>query len=221
MRIKNATFVTSVADGRNVPAFELAEIAVAGKSNVGKSSFINFITNQGKLARTSSDPGRTRLINFFEVTATISSSSEAESVNEDKVGSETTVKEADTKFHFVDLPGYGYAKVSKEEQAKWGPMIEGYLSTCTRLKKVFVLLDVRHEPTKDDKQLINYLHHYAIPFTIIATKSDKLSRMQLHKQKAALANSVNVGVGNVILVSALKKTGKEEVLDRIEQILNA
>ena len=193
MIIKNAEFLTSVADSGKLPDFGAPEIAFAGKSNVGKSSFINFLTGNGKLARTSGDPGRTRLLNFFGIN-----------------GREVV---------FVDLPGYGFAKVAKTEEAKWGAMIEGYLTGSANLKNVFVLLDVRHEPTADDKMLLNFLYHYNIPFTVIATKCDKLSRAQLTKRRAEIASSVGVGTGNVYMISALKKTGKEEILARLDALL--
>lgn len=193
MIIKNAEFLTSVADSGKLPDFGAPEIAFAGKSNVGKSSFINFLTGNGKLARTSGDPGRTRLLNFFGING--------------------------REIVFVDLPGYGFAKVAKTEKAKWGAMIEGYLTGSANLKNVFVLLDVRHEPTADDKMLLNFLYHYNIPFTVIATKCDKLSRAQLTKRRAEISSSVGVGTGNVYMISALKKTGKEEILARLDALL--
>lgn len=193
MIIKNAEFLTSVADSGKLPDFGAPEIAFAGKSNVGKSSFINFLTGNGKLARTSGDPGRTRLLNFFGING--------------------------REIVFVDLPGYGFAKVAKTEKAKWGAMIEGYLTGSANLKNVFVLLDVRHEPTADDKMLLNFLYHYNIPFTVVATKCDKLSRAQLTKRRAEIASSVGVGTGNVYMISALKKTGKEEILARLDALL--
>ena len=193
MVIKNAEFIVSVADPAKLPDLGAPEIAFAGKSNVGKSSFINFLTGNGKLARTSGDPGRTRLVNFFGVN--------------------------NGRLVFVDLPGYGFAKGSKSEKAKWGSMIEGYLTGSKNLKNVFVLLDVRHEPTSDDKMLLNFLYHYNIPFTVIATKCDKLSRAQLMKRRREIANAIGVGADNVYMVSVLKKTGKEEVLERIDSVI--
>lgn len=193
MIIKNAKFVISVADSDKLPSYDKAEIAVAGKSNVGKSSFINFITSNGKLARTSSEPGRTRLLNYFDING--------------------------GEFLLVDLPGYGFARVYKEEKAKWGKMIEGYLQKSPTLKHVFVLLDIRHTPSADDKMLLDYLYHFNIPFTVVATKADKLSRMQQQKSKKMIANELCMGEGNVIVVSSLKKTGKEEIFARIDQIL--
>ncbi|MEG2540426.1 MAG: ribosome biogenesis GTP-binding protein YihA/YsxC [Clostridia bacterium] len=191
--IKQAKFLTSVADSRALPGIIAPEIAIAGKSNVGKSSFINFLTNQNKLAKTSSDPGRTRLLNYFEIN--------------------------NGEYFFVDLPGYGYAKVAKEKKQGWGEMIEGYLTGSHNLKNVFVLVDIRHTPTDDDKGLINFLFAYNIPFTIIATKADKVSRMQLQKNRAEIASALGVGVSNIYAISSTEKTGKEEVLARIDQIL--
>lgn len=193
MNIKTAKFLTSVADGAKLPDFGLPEIAVAGKSNVGKSSFINFITNHGKLARTSGDPGRTRLLNYFEVN--------------------------NGEFALVDLPGYGYAKVGRAEKKNWGELIEDYFTGSKNLKHAFVLVDVRHIPTDNDKLLLSYLYHYNIPFTIIATKSDKLSKMALKQAVQTIASGLALGVDNVLTVSSLKKTGREAIEDRITQIL--
>lgn len=194
MQITNAVFKISVADGKNLPEYEIPEIAIAGKSNVGKSSFINYLTNINKLARTSADPGRTRLLNYFEINK--------------------------GQFLFVDLPGYGYAKVSKQEKEKWGPMIEAYLLSSKMLLHIFVLVDIRHEPTKDDLQLINFLFHYNIPFSIVATKADKLSKLQQSKACQVIATKVGIGIDNIYKISSTDKTGKERILERIEQILD-
>ena len=194
MVIKNAEFITSAGTVEQIIKGDTPEIAVVGRSNVGKSSFINFMCNQGRLAKTSKEPGRTRLINYFNVNK--------------------------GEFVFVDLPGYGFAKVNDNEKAKWGKIIETYLRESTGLKNVFVLLDIRREPNADDVQMLNYLYHYNIPFTIIATKGDKLSRSAGLTRKRQIANALKVGIGNVILTSSLSKSGKQEVLDRIEAILN-
>ena len=191
--IKQAKFVVSVADGKNIQDFGAPEIAIAGKSNVGKSSFINFMVNQNKLAKTSSEPGRTRLLNYFEIN--------------------------NGEYYFVDLPGYGYAKAPKGEKEKWGALIENYLRTSQNLINVFVLVDMRHEPSDDDKMLINYLYSYHIPFTVVATKADKLSRAQQQKAKALIASSLAIGQGDIIVTSAEKKTGKEAVFERIDNLL--
>lgn len=191
--IKQAKFIISVADGKNIPTYDAPEIAIAGKSNVGKSSFINFMVNQNKLAKTSQEPGRTRLLNYFEIN--------------------------NGEYYFVDLPGYGYAKVNRGEKQKWGALIENYFQTSENLINVFVLVDIRHEPTDDDKMLINYLYNYRIPFTIIATKADKLSRAQQQKCKAVIASSLCVGVKDILVTSSLAKTGKDEVLSKIDVLL--
>lgn len=192
--IKQAKFVVSVADKKNIPNFNVPEIAIAGKSNVGKSSLINYLTNQKKLAKTSSEPGRTRLLNYFEIN--------------------------NGKYYFVDLPGYGFAKVSKTEKAKWGDLIETYLSTSPNLKNVFVLVDVRHEPTQDDLIMIDYLYKTSTPFTIIATKADKLSKQQIRKALVTISSTTGVGIDNVIVTSVQARIGKEQVESRIDQILS-
>ncbi len=193
MIIKNAEFRTSYASFRKGDGFDADEIAIAGKSNVGKSSFINYLTNHGGLAKTSSTPGKTRLINFFSVN--------------------------NGEFMLVDLPGYGYAKVGENEKKKWDKMIGDYLTQSERLKGVLVLVDVRHEPTALDKQMIAYLHHYHIPFIVVATKGDKLSKVQLTRQRSVVANALSLGADDVLVVSSLKKQGKEAVLAKIENLL--
>lgn len=193
MIIKNAKFVTSKASFTKGDGFGIDEIAIAGKSNVGKSSFINFLANHNGLAKTSSTPGKTKLINYF-------------SVNNDE-------------FMLVDLPGYGFAKVGEDEKRKWDKMIGSYLTLSDRLKGVVVLVDVRHEPTALDKQMIAYLHHYGVPFFVVATKSDKLSKAQTAKQKSMIAASLCLGTADILTVSSLKKEGKEAVLEKIENLL--
>ncbi|MBQ9114634.1 MAG: YihA family ribosome biogenesis GTP-binding protein [Clostridia bacterium] len=193
MVIKNAEFITSAGTVEQIIKGSTPEIAVVGRSNVGKSSFINFMCNHGRLAKTSKEPGRTRLINYFDVNK--------------------------GEFIFVDLPGYGFAKVNDNEKAKWGKIIEAYLQESTGLRNVFVLLDIRREPSADDVQMLNYLYHYNIPFTILATKGAKLSRSAGLKRKREIANALKVGIGNVLLTSSLNKSGAQEVLDRIENIL--
>lgn len=193
MIIKNAKFMTSYASFNKGDGFNADEIAIAGKSNVGKSSFINYMTNYGGLAKTSSTPGKTKLINYFSVN--------------------------NGEFMLVDLPGYGYAKVGEDEKRKWDKMIGDYLTKSENLKGVIVLVDVRHEPTALDKQMVAYLHHYHIPFFIVATKSDKLSKAQISKQKSVVANALSMGTSDILTVSSLKKEGKEAVLDKIENLL--
>ncbi|MDE6060533.1 MAG: ribosome biogenesis GTP-binding protein YihA/YsxC [Clostridia bacterium] len=193
--IKQAKFIISVADASKIPDYGAPEIAIAGKSNVGKSSFINFMVNQKKLAKTSSEPGRTRLINYFEIN--------------------------NGEYYFTDLPGYGYAKVGRQEKQKWGGLIETYFQSSENLINVFVLVDIRHEPTEDDKMLVKYLYATGIPFTLIATKADKLSRSQREKSKQVIANALGVGTKDIILTSSSEKIGRDDVLARIDVLLEA
>ena len=139
------------------------EVAFVGRSNVGKSSLINALVNRKKLARTSSSPGKTRTINFFTI---------------------------DDRLYFVDLPGYGYAKVSKSESAKWGEMVDGYLKDRPQLKHIFLLMDIRHEPNANDKLIHEWCRHYSLPYTIIATKSDKIKKSQVQKHLAVIRKTL-------------------------------
>jgi GTP-binding protein len=192
MEIKQAKFETSVGDINQLGQNTLPEIAVAGRSNVGKSSFINFLTNHHRLAYTSKTPGRTRLLNYYQ---------------------------CNNAFNLVDLPGYGFANVPPVEQEKWKGLIENYFKTSKLLKLVFLLVDVRRTPNDDDKLLINYFHHYMIPFTIVITKSDKLSKMQCNKRVIEISKELRVGKDNLIITSTLKKTGKDKLLYEIEKAL--
>ncbi|MBR1625343.1 MAG: YihA family ribosome biogenesis GTP-binding protein [Clostridia bacterium] len=192
--IKKAVFVTSVGNINQIKTDCQNEIAIAGKSNVGKSSFINFICNNSKLAKTSKEPGRTRLLNYFSIN--------------------------DGEYYLVDLPGYGYAKVNDAEKEKWGRLIETYFKTSPNLKNVFTLVDIRHDPTENDMIMFKYLYFYNIPFTIIATKADKLSRSAQMKRKKEIADFIGVGVDNVLVCSSKEKKGGEEIFKRIDQILN-
>ena len=180
--IKNAVYLTSAASAAQILKGETPEIAVVGRSNVGKSSFINLITANNKLARTSKEPGRTRLINYFSVNS--------------------------GEFNFVDLPGYGFARVSDAEKKKWAEMMEAYFRTSASLRNVFLLLDIRRDVSGDDVTMINYLYHFNIPFTVICTKSDKLSRSAAMDRRRKIAQSVKIGADNVIVSSALTKQGK-------------
>ena len=192
MIIKRAEFITSLDTLRVFPGQGMPEIAMAGKSNVGKSSMINSLCNNKKLARTSSEPGKTRLINLYKV-------------NEDML--------------LVDLPGYGFAKVPQTEKQKWAKMIEGYLSGSENLRHVLQLVDIRHEPTKDDVQMVNYLRYYNIPFTVVATKADKLSRAQMQKQIHQICRALVVQPWEVIAYSSENGYGKDKLLAKIDAIL--
>ena len=190
MFFTKAEFITSVASKDKFLKSDKPIIAVAGKSNVGKSSLINMLANQNKLAKTSVTPGRTRLINYFDF----------------------------GEFILADLPGYGFAKVSKSEKEKWGRLMQDFFAT-TNVSHVFSLVDIRHDPTADDIQMINFLYHFAIPFSIIATKSDKLPKTKVKPQISHLATKLRVGVKDIIASSAEQKKGKEEIFSAIEQII--
>ncbi len=198
MIIKKAVYVKGAAKYEQCIVSDLPQIAVAGKSNVGKSSFINYLVNDGKLARTSKLPGRTRLINYFLI-------------NEGCAD----------ELLLADLPGYGFAKVSDAEKIKWADLLEKYLAREKQLKHVFFLVDIRHDPTADDVTMYNYLFKNNVPYTIVATKADKISKSQIKNRLRSIANYLKVGEGNLIAVSSTNKTGKEAVLDRIEKVLAA
>ena len=148
--INQAKFVTSVGQGQTYPAPLACEIAVVGRSNVGKSSLINCLTNNQKLAKTSQTPGKTRLVNYFLM---------------------------NNAFYLVDLPGYGFAKRSKDEQTEWGELIGGYMASG-RPKHLFLLVDIRHEPSPEDREMFQWTLHAGVPFTVVATKADKISKSQ-------------------------------------------
>lgn len=195
MKIKNAKFLVSQSSFKDCKDYGITEFAVAGKSNCGKSSFINMMANINRLAKTSSTPGRTRLLNYFEFN--------------------------NGEFIFVDLPGYGFAKISGEDKQGWDELIGGYLQSSKNLLMTFLLLDIRHEPSPLDKQMIAYLHHFNKDFTVILTKSDKLSRSAINKQKQIIAGCLALAPSNIIAVSALEKKGVEDVLQKIEQVLQS
>ena len=198
MIIKNATYIKGAATYGQCIVSDVPQIAVAGKSNVGKSSFINYPTGDGKLARTSKLPGRTRLINYFMI-------------------NDGTADE----FILADLPGYGFAKVSDAEKLKWADLLEKYLAREQMLKHVFFLVDIRHDPTRDDVTMYNYLFKNNLPFPIVATKADKISKSQVKNRLRAIANYLHVGENNLVAVSSTEKTGKEAVLERIGSILRS
>ena len=192
MIIKKAKFLLSQSKFGDFPQQGMPEIAMAGKSNVGKSSLINSLTRHSKLARTSSEPGKTRLINYY-------------SINEE--------------FLLVDLPGYGFARAPKSEQEKWSQMIEGYLTGSQQLKHVLHLVDIRHAPTKEDQMMAEYLRHYDIPFTVIATKADKLSKAQRSRSIPVICRTLAVQPWEIMTYSSEDLTERDALLDKIDEIL--
>ncbi len=170
----------------------LPEIAVAGKSNVGKSSFINMLANNGKLSRVGQKPGKTILINAFKV---------------------------NDAFYLMDFPGYGFARVSFQEKQRWAGLMEGYLRTSEQLKGVILLLDIRHEPSEADKEMINWLAYYHVPFIIGATKADKLSASQTKEAIKTISVATGIIANQIIPVSSVKRTGKEQILALMDEML--
>ena len=190
MKINNATFITSVASVDKFYKTNKPIIAVAGKSNVGKSSLINMLANKKKLAKTSVTPGRTRLINYFDF----------------------------GEFVLADLPGYGFAKVSKEEKKKWAKLLETFLAT-EKIDLLISLVDIRHDPTEDDKMMVNYLYHYAVPFTLVATKADKIGKTKIKPRLKEISACLKVGIDDISASSAETGFGKEQILKAIEQAI--
>lgn len=177
MIIKNPRFEVSAVKESQYPQNGLPEVVLVGKSNVGKSSFINTMVNRKKLARTSSEPGKTRLINFYKVKG-----------NYEKNG-ESTTQEQD--FYLVDLPGYGFSKMSKQQQIEVGNFIEEYLVKCTSISLVVFLIDIRHNPTENDKMMYDYIIHQNLPCIIIANKADKIAVTKVDSQVKNLQNILN------------------------------
>ena len=192
MEIKKAVFVTSLAEYGPFPGKGLPQIAVAGKSNVGKSTLINRLCRNGKLARTSATPGKTRLINLFLL---------------------------NDAFHLVDLPGYGFAKVDKREKARWGQMMQDYFTRAEELRHVLCLVDIRHDPTEDDLTMNRFLRETGIPFTVVATKADKISRGARGKYLASICRGLLVQPWEVIPFSGEDGTGRDELLRCMEEAL--
>lgn len=193
MIIKSSKLQISAVSPASYPDDDLPCIAFAGRSNVGKSSLINSVLKRKMLARVSQTPGKTRTINFY------------------------LINEA---FYLVDLPGYGYAKLSKDEKESWGKTMDMYFSKSKNLKHVFLLLDIRHEPKETDRQMYDYCKHYNIPVNIIATKSDKITRGQYQKSFSTMKKFLQIKDDIKILpISSLKKTGMEEVTQYMEEII--
>ena len=185
----NADILLSATNKSHYPQDDIPEVALAGRSNVGKSSFINTMLNRKNLARTSGKPGKTQLLNFFNI---------------------------DGKLRFVDVPGYGYARVSKKEREKWGKMIEEYLTSRENLKAVVSLVDLRHEPSADDVQMYEFLKYYEIPVILVATKADKIPRGKWNKHESMIKKKLDFDkTDTFIIFSSVNKTGVEEAWDVI------
>lgn len=193
MIIKSVELETVCGITSTMPDNQLPEVAFAGKSNVGKSSLINGLVNRKALARTSSQPGKTQTINFYNV---------------------------NQEFYVVDLPGYGYAKVAEAEKAKWGKMIEKYLHNSKQLRAVFLLVDIRHKPSANDVEMYEWILANGFEPIIIATKLDKIKRSQVQKSLKVIKEGLNVVPGTKIFpFSALNKQGRDEILNMIEDII--
>lgn len=190
MEIKEAKFLKSAAEMRGFLRPERPMIAVCGRSNAGKSSLINLLANRKNLAKTSSAPGRTRLVNYFDF----------------------------GEFWLADLPGYGYAAVSRDEKARWGRTLDAFFAKKEDIRHVFLIIDIRRDPSGDDLQLVDFLNYHIIPFSVIATKSDKLSRMKAKERRRAIASQFALGEDNVAVVSSATGEGKADVLSRIAQV---
>lgn len=194
MVIKNADLETVIGITSKIPQNSLPEIAFAGKSNVGKSSLINALMNRKSLARTSAQPGKTQTINFYNI---------------------------NKELYFVDLPGYGYANANIEVKAKWGKMVEKYLRQSKVLKAVFLLVDIRHEPSANDKQMYEWIKANGYAPIVIATKADKIKRSQLQKQLGIVRAGLGLPPENALVpFSAQTKQGREEIYGLIEGVIN-
>ena len=193
MKITSVDLKISAVRRSQYPTDQKSEYLLIGKSNVGKSSFINTLINRKNFARTSATPGKTQTINFYLV---------------------------NDKFYLVDAPGYGFAMVSKKKQKKFGLMIEDYLKNRPNLKQVFMLIDFRHRPTNEDLMMYNYLKYYKIPVTIVATKTDKIGITLQQKQRTTILEDLDLVVGDdFVLFSNVTKVGKKEIYEKIERTM--
>ena len=193
MVIKNAVLDIVCGVTSTLPDTGMPEVAFAGKSNVGKSSLINALMNRKALARTSAQPGKTQTINFYNI---------------------------NDAMYLVDLPGYGYAKASEEVKAKWGKMIENYLHTSKQLKAVFLLIDIRHDPSANDRMMYEWMVYQGFAPIIIATKLDKIKRSQIQKNVKAIREGLNVQPGTMIIpFSAETKQGRDEIWELIDSFV--
>lgn len=193
MKITDVNLAVQAVRRSQYPETDMPEFMLVGRSNVGKSSFINTLVNRKNLAYTSGKPGKTQTLNFYLV---------------------------NNSFYFVDVPGYGYAAVNKKIQEKFGKMIEEYLEKRDELIRVFMLIDFRHKPTEDDKLMYNYLKYYNIPVTIVATKVDKVGSSKIEKNKKIILDTLDLVVGDdLVLFSSVTKLGKEDILKKIKELV--
>lgn len=189
MKIRNCQFIISAVSRKQYPMEDIPEIALVGRSNVGKSSLINMLLNRKKLARTSSTPGKTQTINFYKI---------------------------NNEFHLVDLPGYGYAKVSKSSKEAWGGIIETYLTNREKLVEVIHLIDIRHKPTEQDIQMYNWIKHFGFKGIIAATKLDKIKRSQRQKHISLIRKTLNMNKEDILVsLSSINREGKELLWETI------
>lgn len=192
MHLKSAEYVHSASKPSQFLKRPIPHFVFAGRSNVGKSSLLNTLLKRKQLAHTSKKPGKTRLINYFLI---------------------------NDRFYFVDLPGYGFAQVSMQEQKQWGQLIEQYLKGTTFIACVFVLMDIRHEPSAQDRQMIEWLNHFQLPYILILTKADKLSKSQSIRQRTQFARTFELEADSVMVTSAAKSSGTGDLASVIEKIL--
>jgi len=194
MKIKQAEFVGVFVDVNQLPADQLPEVAIVGRSNVGKSSLINRLANRKNLAKSSSTPGKTRTINYYCF---------------------------NKSWYLVDLPGYGFAKVAQSEKARWAKMVEKYLANRKTLRGVILLVDIRHSPSQEDRMMKDWLEHHQIPYMVVATKADKLSRSARQKNLAMIRKELELPIEQQPLAfSAASGEGKEELLQSLEEIMD-
>jgi GTP-binding protein len=193
MEVVRAEFITSAVESNQYPADHLPYVALVGKSNVGKSSMINTVTNRSKLAKTSGQPGKTRLVNFYRI---------------------------NNAFYLVDLPGYGFARVSQKEKERWGYMIETFLSSSPNLLGIIQLIDIRHNPTADDMTMLNWIEHYEMPLIILATKADKLGKTRIKPQIDKIRRKLEISLDiPIIPFSSKTGQGKEALLKALDSLL--
>ena len=193
MQIKNAEFIKSVGVIKNYFNHDLPEIAIVGKSNVGKSSLINMLTNNSKLAKVSKQPGKTKLLNYFLI---------------------------NKEFYLVDLPGYGFARVSKSEKTDWDDLMGHYFSSSEQLKAVIILMDIRHDPSNDDKAMVQLCEYYSIPYIIVATKADKIAKSKRKNECMRLKRLIPSSFDYTVLAISNDGYGKDELLMAIERKLS-